>query len=90
MEAKIRKWGNSYGLLLSKDALAQDNFIEGELVDVTLKKKNGLSGLFGICKGKKTDVQAFKDEIHEQERKDDEILLRQLRNHRRDRRKNSV
>lgn len=82
MEAKIRKWGNSYGILLPKEEIEKMSVKENEIVYVTLQKKSTWEGLFGICKGKSgMSTQEFKDEIRKEEKKDDEKLLRQLRSH---------
>ena len=51
MDAKIRRWGNAFGVLLPKSEMMKKEFREGEEVEVSLRrKKHPLSDLFGICK----------------------------------------
>jgi len=58
---KIRKWGNSYGVLLAKDELAKYGISEKDTVIVSLKKKTGLEELFGIMKTKKSTEELMKE-----------------------------
>ena len=49
VEGKIKKWGNSMGLLLTKEAVAKENLKEGDKVKALVtKKKNPLEETFGI------------------------------------------
>lgn len=67
METKIKKWGNSYGVLLKKEELVMNSLHEGDLVEIEIKKKKkiDLSPLFGLCKFKKSADQ-IKKEIKEE------------------------
>jgi hypothetical protein len=51
-EAKVKKWGNSLGIILPNKMIKGVNVKEGEFVEVSLvqKKKKKIDG-FGICKG---------------------------------------
>ena len=53
IKSKIRRWGNSFGILIPKDFIKKRNFSENENVLVDLKKKKNLQELFGICSFKR-------------------------------------
>ncbi len=62
IQSKIRKWGNSYGILLSREVLDNENLHENDEVLVNVKsKKADLSGLFGICKFKRPTKEIIKE-----------------------------
>ena len=62
MEGKIRKWGNSYGILLSKEALKKKDIHENETVVVGIKKKKGgLADLFGIFHWEESMEEIMRD-----------------------------
>jgi antitoxin component of MazEF toxin-antitoxin module len=61
--AKIKKLGNSYGIILPKNLVREKGFIENEVVDVMIKKKNeSLRRLFGTLKQSRS-IQEIKDEL---------------------------
>ena len=61
--AKIKKLGNSYGIILPRNLVREKGFIENEVVDVMIKKKNeSLRRLFGTLKQKRS-TQEIKDEL---------------------------
>ena len=63
--ATIRKWGNSYGVLLPAEFVRSRNLSENELVEVEIKKRNlTLKDLFGTVKSRKS-LQKIKDELRE-------------------------
>ncbi len=50
-EAKVKKWGNSLGIILPKKMVKQENIKESEYIKVTaIQKKRKING-FGIWKG---------------------------------------
>ena len=49
LEARIRKWGNGYGILLPTEELRRRNLKENDRVVLTLQKKKQLEQLFGLC-----------------------------------------
>lgn len=67
MEAVIRKWGNSYGILLKKEEITKRSLHEGDVIELELKEKKNidLTPLFGLCSFKKS-VDQIKKEIKEQ------------------------
>lgn len=61
MQGKIKKWGNSYGVLISKEEVGKRNIEEGEEVSIEIKKKYDLSPLFGFCKFKRPIKEIMAD-----------------------------
>jgi antitoxin component of MazEF toxin-antitoxin module len=60
---RIKKLGNSYGVILPNGLVNEKGFVEDEVVDVEIKKKNeSLRRLFGTLKRKK-QTQEIKDEL---------------------------
>ena len=61
---KVRKWGNSLGVVLPKDFVKEQKLEEGDEVIVSRKKQVDLKPLFGLLKGSKIKMtaQEFKDE----------------------------
>ena len=47
MESKAKKWGNSIGFIIPKDALDDIDVHEGEIIQVDIKTKKKLDG-FGL------------------------------------------
>ena len=82
LQKKIRKWGNSYGILLAKKELAQYGLEENDPVEISIEKQKKISELFGILKDSPIDAQKMKDEIRKEQAKDDKKIFRQLRNNR--------
>ena len=77
--AKLREWGSSIGLVIPKEIVRQESLKSGDEVVVEIKKAKTLKDLFGSLKSLKIDTQEFKDERRKEDKKRDEILLRQLR-----------
>jgi hypothetical protein len=46
----VRKWGNSLGIVIPRDAVGEAEVGDRDLVDVSIVKKKKTSG-FGICRG---------------------------------------
>ena len=60
---KIKKLGNSYGIILPMDIVKEKKFVENEVVDVEIRKKNeSLMRLFGTLE-KTKPTQEIKDEL---------------------------
>lgn len=63
---KIRKWGNSFGIVLPKKALNNQNLKEGAEIDILIrtKDKTKVKDIFGILKGKlKRDTDEILKEV---------------------------
>lgn len=57
IKSKLRKWGNSFGIIIPQKSLDKTSFKEGEEIHVFIEtpKKNILKKMFGTFKfGKKT------------------------------------
>jgi predicted DNA-binding antitoxin AbrB/MazE fold protein len=50
----VKKWGNSYGIILPKEVVKSQDLKEGIRIEVILetKNKNHVKDMFGILKGK--------------------------------------
>ncbi|MBS3081303.1 AbrB/MazE/SpoVT family DNA-binding domain-containing protein [Candidatus Pacearchaeota archaeon] len=81
IKSKLRKWGNSLGVIIPSDALEEENFREGDEITILLKKDlPNLRKLFGKLKGWRIDTQKFKDERRKEDSERVELLSRHLRN----------
>ena len=67
MQTRLRKWGNSIGVVIPLELLKKKNLKEGEEVIIEIEKKNDLSEIFGSLKKWKIDPQKVKDEIRKEE-----------------------
>jgi len=59
--SKIRKWGNSFGVLVPKDLIEKENFKLNEEVVVKLEKKKDISKVFGILKTKRSTEDLMRE-----------------------------
>lgn len=52
IKSKLRKWGNSFGIVVPKKAVKKENFNEGDEVSILIggKKHNVLKEMFGTFK----------------------------------------
>ena len=62
IESKIRKWGNSYGVMLPKQFLESEHLQEEETVKVNIvSKKADIGKLQGLWKFKRPIKEIMKD-----------------------------
>ena len=62
IETKIRKLGNSFGVLFQKEFVIKENLRENKKVILNIVKVGDLSDIFGSLKGKiKISSQKMKD-----------------------------
>jgi antitoxin component of MazEF toxin-antitoxin module len=61
MEGKLKRWGNSYGVLISKEEVSKKNIREGETILIDIQKKQDLMQLFGFCKSKRSMKEIMAD-----------------------------
>ncbi len=61
-EVKIKKWGNSLGVILPKNLVQEGSLHENDRLVITVAKRANLTSLFGSLKMGKTGQQ-FKDEV---------------------------
>ncbi len=68
LKTKLRKWGNSFGIVVPMRNAGNENLKEGEEVKVLLTKEgNSLREAFGSLKGWKINAQKFKDDLRKEE-----------------------
>lgn len=69
MRARVKKWGNSLGLIIPADLVSKEGLKEGDEVEYQLKKCDGVKELFG--KYPMGDIQKIKDELRKEWADDD-------------------
>jgi len=63
--ARIKKWGNSLGIILPNEIIKGKGIVENEIIEIEIKKKNEpIKRLFGTLT-RKISTQRIKDEIRE-------------------------
>jgi len=62
-KAKIREWGNSFGIVIPRELVIKEGFKVNDRVNVCIDKKQNLKEFFGQGKGKVKDVQKEKNEV---------------------------
>ena len=66
IEARLKRWGNSLGIVIPVEIISKEGMKENEDVKIILVKdsRNALRDTFGMGKGKlKKTGQEFKDEL---------------------------
>ncbi len=58
-KSKLKKWGNSYGVVVPKEIVEKEGLREGELVEISVRKAAEIERLFGRYPFK--DLQSQKD-----------------------------
>ncbi len=61
--AKVRKWGDSLGVILPKELTREEKLAEGDTVILHVEKEADLTPFFGACKGREESTQKFKNEM---------------------------
>jgi len=56
INVKVKKWGNSLGVVLPRDILDNENISEGSDIEISVraKHKTKVKDIFGMLKGKLT------------------------------------
>lgn len=68
IEVKLKKWGNSIGLVLPKEYVKKNKFKEDQKVIINVVKETDLSNMYGKLKGKiSLSSQKFKNELRREE-----------------------
>ena len=57
--SKLKRWGNSFGVVVPKEVVEKEGLKEGEVVEISVRKATEPTHLFGRYKFK--DLQAQKD-----------------------------
>ena len=71
IRSKLRRWGNSFGIVVPQSALNGEIKENDEIIVLITTQNLSLENVFGILKNKKLDAQKIKDEIREEETKDE-------------------
>jgi len=69
IKTTVKKWGNSFGIVLPKDTVKNNEIKEGSKIEIIIKTrdKTKVKDLFGIMKGKfKKPVEQMMREIDEE------------------------
>ncbi|MEK6886625.1 MAG: AbrB/MazE/SpoVT family DNA-binding domain-containing protein [Nanoarchaeota archaeon] len=61
-EVVIKKWGNSYGIVLPKEVMEKKHLKENEKIVIEVVKEANLQKMFGSLK-RKMSGQEFKDMV---------------------------
>ena len=63
IDAKVRSWGRSLGMVIPREAVLKENLKEGDTIQILIKKegKNPLKKTFGILKGHINTKQLLKE-----------------------------
>lgn len=69
IKVKLRKWGNSLGVVIPQEILQSVNKSEGDEVTLLIRKEDNITDLFGKLKNWKINSQKFKDDIRKEESK---------------------
>ena len=62
-KSKLRRWGNSYGVVVPKEVVEKEGLKEGELVEISVRRATDVRRLFGKYPFK--GLQAHKDAMRE-------------------------
>ncbi|MEK6862093.1 MAG: AbrB/MazE/SpoVT family DNA-binding domain-containing protein [Nanoarchaeota archaeon] len=65
IEVKIRKWGNSFGVILPKELLDRKGLKEEDGIVIEIVKEADLSKIFGSIKKRRLSGQKFKELVKE-------------------------
>ena len=78
IQVRVKRWGNSFGIVLPKEFVERERLKENEKISINLIKEVDLSDIFGSLKGKiKMTAQQFKDEIRQEEAEAEERKWKQ-------------
>lgn len=66
IETKIKRWGNSFGIIIPREKLKDKNIQEGEEVIIEINKKEKLKDMFGSLKDWKIDTQKEKNKLRKE------------------------
>ncbi len=60
-KAKLKRWGNSYGVVVPKEIVEKEGLQEGEEVEISVRKASDIKHLFGRYPFR--DLQFEKEEM---------------------------
>ena len=65
VNAVVKKWGNSYGVILPVKIVRENDLSENEIIEIQIKKKiRNIKALYGTLKLDES-TQKIKDELRE-------------------------
>ena len=69
INTKVKKWGNSLGVILPKKVVDSEDIKEDSEILITIQsiKKTKVKDIFGTLKNWRINTQKFKDEIRKEE-----------------------
>ena len=70
IQTKLRRWGNSFGVVIPIGILKEKKLNEGEEIIIEIEKINSIKEVFGSLKNWKIDSQKFKEETRRDELED--------------------
>jgi antitoxin component of MazEF toxin-antitoxin module len=59
-KSKLRRWGNSLGVIVPKEIVDQEGLKEGEIVEISVRKVSDIKHLFGKYPFKDLQLQKQK------------------------------
>ena len=64
VNANVRKWGDSFGIVLSNEIVRRNDLREGLEIEIMIRPKHKTRGrdIFGLLKGKMGDVEELMKE----------------------------
>lgn len=62
-KARIREWGNSFGIVIPRELVLKGGFKVNDRVDICIERKQNLKEFFGRGKGKVKNIQEAKNEV---------------------------
>jgi len=62
MRTKVRKWGNSLGIVIPKEVAEAGGIRPGDEVSTEIRKVSDMTEVFGSLRGWKKSAQEIKDE----------------------------
>ena len=66
IEAEVKQWGNSLGVILPKDLAKKENIKPGDKVKIVVNHNNVLRDTFGSLPDWEIDSQKVKDELRKE------------------------
>jgi antitoxin component of MazEF toxin-antitoxin module len=56
-KSKLKRWGNSYGVVVPKEVVEKEGLKEGELVEISVRKATDIGRMFGRYQFKNLQAQ---------------------------------
>jgi len=61
IEVTIKRWGNSFGVVLPKEVIEKEELKENKKIVINIIKQADISDIFGLVKNRKMSGQKMKD-----------------------------